>query len=117
MFSIPWDLHKTSQSLEAFPSSFLYSQRLSDNLRLVWRLAITMTSAHAGRLYRRLAHRHMHILKDSAYIIDWDRIERAQNVREFDAAYIVPMFGYQTVEEYYDGGGLMLRCVSRHGPI
>ena len=45
----------------------------------------------------------MHILKDSEYIIDWDRIEQARNVREFDAAYIVPMFGYQTVEEYYNG--------------
>jgi hypothetical protein len=84
---------KTTEAMEALPNRLLYNRRLASNLINFVRTNVSRVRAAAGRgdddsTVARLEE----LLPHSA---------APSTVREFDAATIVPMFGYRDVMHYY----------------
>jgi predicted alpha/beta-fold hydrolase len=80
--SNPWSPVHANTALESFPSSLLYNNFLTKRLK---RLILSNRGVIPEEL------------------LDWEHVTAVRNIREFDQAVVVPMFGYTDLEAYYRG--------------
>lgn len=82
--SSPWSPVDSTKTLEALIPRKLFNERLTS-------------------LLLQLANKYRGVIGDS---VDWEKLNSARTIREFDTAWIVPLFGYRDVWEYYEDAAL-----------
>ncbi|XP_050523517.1 phospholipase ABHD3 [Daktulosphaira vitifoliae] len=85
--SVPWNLNSTVKNIEKPIINYLITNYLANCLKKQIR-------DNRG------------ILDSSNYKWNYDEIMKSKTIREFDRNFTIKMFGYNTVEEYYDAASL-----------
>jgi len=88
----PWDPHNSTRSLESFPYRQIFNSRLAKNL------------CKGIEKQRPIF---------DEYGLDVDHVLKSRLIREFDERFIVRMFGYRDVNEYYDDAAFNVEKVRR----
>ncbi|KAM8846567.1 protein ABHD1-like [Synchiropus picturatus] len=78
--SVPWDTHKSAESMEEPLNCFIFNKYLTNNLR-------------------RCVRRHRKVLEK---VVDVDHVMKARTIREFDERFTSLLFGYKSCVDYYD---------------
>ena len=90
MVSVCWNCFKGMESLEKWGLNLMLNRRLANAL--------------VEKTVRK--HRH-HFDNDKNDIYSFDSVFSSRTIRQFDKSFIVPQFGYQSVEEYYKDASLV----------
>lgn len=97
-YSNPWDLACVSEALGRFPNNLMY-------LPAVRRDCVNY-----------FTRTHSHVF-DSSDKIDKGKLLRSRSFEDLNQAVVVPMFGYKTVEEYYQDASAVINCSKIMRPV
>lgn len=98
VISTPWDLFKTSESLEQPFNQFMFNRHLTKLLQTVLRQHISASNLHK--------------LKFKNYF-DINHVLHLSTVREFDDKVIAPLSGYKDSNEYYTAATLHIKPLEK----
>ena len=87
--SVPWDIFKSTESLEEPLNYLLFNRHLTNLLHGIFKENIAMAELHKNELP-----------------FDIDHILKARTVQDFDNRVIAPMFGFKNSSEYYSAATL-----------